>query len=222
MPSQVRPVQYRVTSTSRVQEVIADHGYGDGAACGCNHGGPTSGRGPLGLHCRPALLPCVFDNIPDLFICLLPTRAHCCPYPKTCREPSCWNQPVGCCNRQPLLNGLFARHSRCGVGGCNSCASRGTPDCGCEAMHQEAPSVEMLPPQPEPAMDEAFFKQEAAALHRQRGVIGSGVKTVTTEVDASPGLNRPMTTRSVMTPKSPRKSPAVIKVGNAMPLRGAE
>ena len=44
-PRNVAPAQYRVVKSTRVQEVIADHGYGEAAPCGCNQCGSLSGRG---------------------------------------------------------------------------------------------------------------------------------------------------------------------------------
>jgi hypothetical protein len=192
----------RVVKQTHVQSVVASRGYDTNGcdSCGCSQCAAAHGG------CRPALLPCVFDNLPDLFICLLPTRAHCCPYPRTCGEPSCCNQPVGCCNqRQPLLNSLFSQ--RYCDSGCNApCQSCTAGEA--HGMHLMTPLYEELDRRESPFRDDP-------EMPMQRGARKPSQSTKTTQqqwfkkTDAAPV-------------RYTREGPSMIIVGSASPIRVGE
>jgi hypothetical protein len=179
LPKAATRTTVRYAKQTNVEAVVASHGYAtremSGGCCdsGCDTGCSTCASRGIGC-CKPALLPCLLDNFQDALICLIPTRAHCCSYPRTCGEPSCSNQPVGrCCDRQPILNSIFSR--RCG-GGCGGCTA--SPGCCTAAeahgMHLMAPPVEELEAPESPFRDDP-------EMPMQRGARKPSTRTKTTQ-----------------------------------------
>jgi hypothetical protein len=197
----------RYAKQTNVEATVASHGYATREMSGgcCDSGCATCTSRGIGC-CTPALFPCLLDNFQDALICLIPTRAHCCPYPRTCGEPSCSNQPVGrCCDRQPLLNSIFSR--RCGSG-CDSCTTA-APTCGCTAG--EAHGMHLMSPPDMENMDKQDPFRDDPEMPMQRGARKPSTRTKTTQQwfkKSTPG-----------TPvRYAGERPSMIVVGSASPI----
>lgn len=210
-------VRYQTTtsSMSHVESTIAAHGfvsggYGDGAdGCPCGHP-PRTGR-----NCCPSIFPDVLDNIFDPLICLVPTRAHCCSYPKvnTCNYKPSTYSACGC--KQPFLNGIFACKKSCCQSRASGCSSCSTPAAGCSSCTSKGSSDSEVITSP---MPESPFKDDPAA--DAPAVQGATKKKVVAPKTASNRQNNWYKT-STPTPVSRMNSlnaPGTIAVGNATPI----
>lgn len=207
--------KYTGYAQTHVEATVASHGYGeygDGTGgCACGH--PSR----FGRNCGTSIFPDVIDNIEDAFINLIPTRAHCCPYPKVCVPHKVYTPPTcndGC--HEPLFNRLFGGYSRCN-GGCSSCSScssctKGEPSCGCTS--KGVTETELLTPPKTPAVTP--FGDDPEEAPAARGAKLNTKRSVPKTTSTAPGWYK--TVRPTPATVMRLSTPGVIAVGNASPI----